>query len=77
MADLYWWLGGAALIAVVALVSRLTREPSPHPLTDEHIRQAVRAGDAVKAVRYHRELHGSTLPAAKAAIDQLIAEGKS
>jgi ribosomal protein L7/L12 len=74
MGDMYWTLGVIAVVVLVSIGGYLFTPRSPKPLTDEHIRQAVREGDKVKAIRWHRELHGTGLEASAFAVEQMAKE---
>lgn len=66
MGTTFVWLG----THVFGYLQRFQRQP-PEPLTDEDIERVAREGDMATAVRWHRTLHGSSLPDAKAAVEEL------
>ncbi len=74
MGNMYWTLGAIAVVLLVSLVAYARTGRSPKPLTEEHIRQALRDGDKLKAIRWHRELHGTGLEAAKFDVERIAAE---
>ena len=59
------------LMRATAFVQRFQRQP-PSPLTDADIERVAREGDTVTAIRWHRELHNSKLPAARAAVEGML-----
>lgn len=57
------------------IIQRFQRKP-PNPLTDKVIESVALEGDVITAIRWHRELHGSSLTDAKAAVEGIVAQHK-
>lgn len=68
-------VGLAVGLAAHFIYRRFQRKP-PHPLTDAAIERVALEGDTITAIRWHRELHNSSLPVAKAAVEGMVAQGR-
>lgn len=68
-------LGAIGLVFFVAtfIYQRFFQRRPPNPLSEADILRVGLEGDRVTAIRWYRELHAVTLPAAKAAVDAMLA----
>ncbi|MEM7770284.1 MAG: hypothetical protein AAGA75_21650 [Cyanobacteria bacterium P01_E01_bin.6] len=68
----YVALGVIVILVVIAFSGQENRLEIPDHISDEDIRQAAQEGQKIRAIRLYRTLHGSSLKAAKAAVEEMM-----
>ena len=56
--------------------AEFTRMPAPGEATDEDVERFARLGRKITAIKLHRQIHGTDLKTAKAAVDRIARESK-
>lgn len=70
---LFYIAAGAGLaLFVLSFVSRKNQGPLPQNISEADIQELARQGHKIQAIKAHRLLHGSSLKAAKEAVEDML-----